>query len=167
MAGNRLKPPKSVRIDFKPSPRQYELWKLLQPNAYPLCGGRIEQVLIGYDVNHNPQYKPECWKCYNQDLPQLILGGGAAGGGKSYVGSIEYLSENYEIEQELNRGKYIAAYNRRITFPIGAHIYFEGKICEVIRSISGYKAPSDIDYWEEFLNTETETDPAYSQFGTY
>jgi hypothetical protein len=82
---------------------------------------------------------------------------------------IEYLSENYEIEQELNQGKYIAGYDRRITFPVGAHIYFEGRICEVIRSISGYKAPSDIDYWEEHLDTDTETEtvPNYSQFGTY
>ena len=53
----------------------------------------------------------------------------------------EYLSENYEIEQELNRGKYIAEYDRRITFPVGAYIYQEGRIYEVIRSISGYKAP--------------------------
>jgi hypothetical protein len=82
---------------------------------------------------------------------------------------IEYLSENYEIEQELNRGKYIAGYDRRITFPVGAHIYFEGRICEIIRSISGYKAPSDIACWEEYVDTNIvpETVPNYSQFGTY
>lgn len=32
---------------------------------------------------------------------------------------VEYLSENYEVVQELNRGKYIAEYDRRITFPVG------------------------------------------------
>lgn len=32
---------------------------------------------------------------------------------------VEYLSENYEIEQELGKGKYIAEYDRRITFPVG------------------------------------------------
>lgn len=79
MASNKLKPPKSVRIDFKPSARQYELWKLLQPDYCPLCGAGVEQVLIGYDPNKNPQYKPRCLKCHNQNLPQLILGGGAAG----------------------------------------------------------------------------------------
>jgi hypothetical protein len=82
---------------------------------------------------------------------------------------VEYLSENYEIEKELNTGKYIASYDRRITFPVGVHIYFDGKICEIIRSISGFKAPSDIEYWEEHVdvNLEPETMPNYSQFGTY
>ena len=55
---------------------------------------------------------------------------------------VEYLSENYEIERELGKGKYIAEYDRRITFPVGAHIYHEGTICEVIRSMSGYKMPA-------------------------
>lgn len=50
MAGNKLRAPKNILIDFKPSPRQYELWKLLQPNYCPLCGGDIEQVLVGYDI---------------------------------------------------------------------------------------------------------------------
>ncbi|WP_255491195.1 phage terminase large subunit, partial [Dysgonomonas sp. 520] len=82
MAANKLKPPKSLKIDFKPSAKQYELWKLLQPDYCPHCGGHIEQVLIGYDINHNPQYKPQCLKCLTFNLPQLILGGGSAGGGK-------------------------------------------------------------------------------------
>ena len=76
MAVNRLKAPRNVRIDFAPSPRQYELWKLLQPNSCPHCGGTIEQVFIGYDQQQNPQYKPQCTKCKTQNLPQLILGGG-------------------------------------------------------------------------------------------
>lgn len=82
---------------------------------------------------------------------------------------VEYLSENYEIEQELNKGKYIAGYDRRITFPVGAHIYFEGNICEVIRSISGYKAPAGVIYWEEYTDTVPSTGDIqrYSQFGTY
>lgn len=82
---------------------------------------------------------------------------------------VEHLSENYEIEQELNKGKFIAEYDRRISFPAGVHIYYEGEICEVIRSISGYKAPADADYWEEHFDAgiQTETVPNYSQFGTY
>lgn len=79
--------PQNLRIDFKPSFRQYELWKLLQPDFCPHCGGHITQVQIGQDRNGNPQYKPQCEACGSQDLPQLILGGGAAGGGKSYLGS--------------------------------------------------------------------------------
>lgn len=82
---------------------------------------------------------------------------------------VEHLSENYEIERELNKGKYIAEYDRRITFPVGAHIYHEGVICEVIRSISGNKAPAVKTYWQEHIdvNLDTATVAAYSQFGTY
>lgn len=81
----------------------------------------------------------------------------------------EYLSENYEIEQELNKGKYIAEHDRRITFPVGAFIYMEGRIYEVIRSISGYKVPLAAPYWEEHtdFNLNPEDVPRYSQFGTY
>ena len=82
---------------------------------------------------------------------------------------VEYLSENYEIEKELNKGKYIAEYDRKVTYPVGAHIYYEGKIHEVIRSISGYKAPASVEYWEEYTNEKGEELelPKYSQFGTY
>ena len=31
--------------------------------------------------------KPYCTSCGSENLPQLILGGGAAGGGKSYLGA--------------------------------------------------------------------------------
>lgn len=82
---------------------------------------------------------------------------------------VEYLSENYEVEKELARGKYIAEYDRRITYPVGVHIYFEGKIHEVIRSISGYRKPSIVLYWEECpdISLEAEQAPVYSQFNTY
>lgn len=85
MAAGRLKEPKSLHVDFKPSAKQYELWKLLQPNYCPYCGGGIEQVLTGYDTSRNPQFKPECVNCRSRNLPQLILGGGAAGGGKQML----------------------------------------------------------------------------------
>ncbi|NDW10960.1 phage terminase large subunit [Dysgonomonas sp. 520] len=98
MAANKLKPPKSLKIDFKPSAKQYELWKLLQPDYCPHCGGHIEQVLIGYDINHNPQYKPQCLKCLTFNLPQLILGGGSAGGGKSFLGSVWLISSCMRFE---------------------------------------------------------------------
>ena len=41
---------------------------------------------------------------------------------------VDYLSENYEIEKELNKGKYLFAYNRKITYPVGSHFYLDGKI---------------------------------------
>lgn len=40
---------------------------------------------------------------------------------------VERLSENYEVEQELAKGKYIAPYDRCITYPVGVHIYYEGQ----------------------------------------
>lgn len=89
---NGLKAPKNLTIDFKPSPRQYELWKLLQPDFCPHCGGHIEHITDGFDVRGNPIYVPQCKDCHSQDLPQLILGGGAAGGGKSYLGSAWIIS---------------------------------------------------------------------------
>lgn len=78
----KLIAPKNLTIDFKPSAKQYELWKLLQPNYCPRCGGNIEQNFIGYDAEGHAEYEPKCAKCGNIELPQLILGGGAAGGGK-------------------------------------------------------------------------------------
>lgn len=85
------------------------------------------------------------------------------------ISIVEYLSENYEIEKELAKGKYIAEYDRRITYPVGAHICFEGQIHEVIRAISGYRKPADKVFWEEYTgkNLDVEQSVGYSQFGTY
>ena len=82
---------------------------------------------------------------------------------------VEYLSENYEVEKEFAKGKYIADYDRRITYPVGVHIYFDGQIHEVIRSISGYRKPATVVYWEEStdINIDASQVPAYSQFNTY
>ena len=46
MATNELKAPTNLNIEFRPSPRQYDLWKMLQPNSCPHCGGEIEQAFI-------------------------------------------------------------------------------------------------------------------------
>lgn len=82
---------------------------------------------------------------------------------------VEYLSENYEVEKELAKGKYIAEYDRRITYPVGVHIYFEGQPHEVIRSISGYRKPTTKQFWEECtdMNIDVEQVAGYSQFKTY
>ena len=82
---------------------------------------------------------------------------------------VEYLSENYEVEKELWRGKYIADYDRRVSFPVGVHFYHDGQICEVTRHISGYKTPALVAYWEESSdpNIIVENIAPYSQFKTY
>ena len=82
---------------------------------------------------------------------------------------VEYLSENYEVEKELAKGKYIAGYDRRVTYPVGVHIYFEGQIHEVIRSVSGYRKPAVTSYWEECIDAgiDAEQVAGYSQFDTY
>lgn len=85
------------------------------------------------------------------------------------ISIVEYLSENYEIERELNKGKYIAEYDRQICYPCRAHVYYQGKIHEVIKAIGGYKAPADVEYWDEIIdiNIDTENLLRYSQFETY
>ena len=85
------------------------------------------------------------------------------------ISIVEYLSENYEIDKELSKGKYIAEYESQITYPVGAHIYMDGQIYEVIRSISGYKVPAVADYWQEYteMNMEPRVYESYSQFKTY
>ena len=69
----------------------------------------------------------------------------------------------------LAKGKYIADYDRRITYPVGVHIYYDGQIHEVIRSISGYRKPATVTYWEEStdINLDASQIPLYSQFSTY
>lgn len=49
------------------------------------------------------------------------------------------------------------------------YIYMENQIYEAIRSISRYKAPADLDYWEEYsdLDIVIEEIPLSSQFNTY
>ncbi|MFT0409976.1 phage terminase large subunit [Bacteroides thetaiotaomicron] len=81
---NRLKAPTSLNINFKPSPKQYEVWKALQPEC-PECGGEVVQVPYGKDKYGHTTYHPQCSKCKTTDLPQFILCGGAAGGGKSFL----------------------------------------------------------------------------------
>lgn len=87
-----LQSPTNIQIDFKPSKKQYELWNLLQPDRCPTCGGSLGLKYTGVDSHGNKQYHPCCSSCGETNLPQLILGGGAAGGGKSYIGSCWLIS---------------------------------------------------------------------------
>ena len=62
---------------------------------------------------------------------------------------LDYLSENYEIERELAIGKSILEYNSGINYPAGAFFYHDGKICETLQAVNGFKAPTKTPYWIE------------------
>lgn len=62
---------------------------------------------------------------------------------------VEYLTDNYEVENELTKGKNLVEYTPTITYPVGACFYHNGKIYEALRSITGVKVPTDIEYWKE------------------
>lgn len=78
---------------------------------------------------------------------------------------IEYLTDNYEVEKELEIGKSLMEHNPMITYPVHSHFYNEGKIWEVMRSINGVKKPTDIVYWKELDYDERKYESAqpYSQ----
>ncbi len=83
---------------------------------------------------------------------------------------VEYLTDNYEVEQALAVGKSLREYNPRITYPVGVHFYYEGKIVEALRAINGIKAPSNIEYWKEYEEVERlseDTVSKYSQLLNY
>lgn len=82
----KLERPRGLTINFSPSERQYELWNSLQPNRCDKCGGSLEMRPNGVDAKGHAVYKATCTKCGNTDIPEQILGGGSAGGGKSYLG---------------------------------------------------------------------------------
>lgn len=78
---------------------------------------------------------------------------------------IEYLTDNYEVENELEIGKALMEYNPMITYPVHSHFYKDGVIWEALRAINGVKKPTDIIYWEELDYDERKYEEArpYSQ----
>lgn len=97
----RLEAP-NLTINFAPSPKQLELWNALQPNRCDKCGGTLVMRLCGKDEKTDmPIYEPTCSVCGNTDIPEIILGGGAAGGGKSYLGSCWLISSCMRFENIL------------------------------------------------------------------
>ncbi len=83
---------------------------------------------------------------------------------------VEYLTDNYEVEQALAVGKNLRDYNPRITYPVGVHFYHEGKIVEAMRSINGIKAPASVKYWQEcedYIKASQEGIQKYSQLCNY
>lgn len=83
---------------------------------------------------------------------------------------VEYLTDNYEVEKALAVGKSLREYNPRITYPVGVHFYYEGKIVEALRSINGIKAPALVEYWQEcedITRMAQESISGYSQLLNY
>jgi hypothetical protein len=83
---------------------------------------------------------------------------------------VEYLTDNYEVEKALQVGKNLREYNSRITYPVGVHFYYEGKIVEALRSINGIKAPASKEYWreyEDFDGAQGKSVSPYSQLMNY
>lgn len=77
---------------------------------------------------------------------------------------VEYLTDNYEVEEALAVGKNLREYNKRITYPVGVHFYYEGKIVEALRSVNGIKTPSLIEYWKECEDVERISHEAVSNY---
>lgn len=83
---------------------------------------------------------------------------------------VEYLTDNYEVEKALQVGKNLRDYSSRITYPVGVHFYYEGKIVEAMRSINGIKAPATVQYWREWEDYDEErlkSAQPYSQLLNY
>lgn len=81
----RLEKPRGLTINFKPSERQYEVWNAIQPNHCDVCGGQLTMKPNGFDKNGHQIFKPVCAKCGNINIPEQILTGGSAGGGKGQL----------------------------------------------------------------------------------
>lgn len=63
---------------------------------------------------------------------------------------IEYLTMNYEVEAELEKGRQIIAYNPQITYPSGAHFLTpDGRIVQTLKTVNGIKRPLPSPCWEE------------------
>lgn len=78
----KLEAPRGLTINFQPSAKQYIVWQTLQGNRCDKCGGELEMRADGVDKYGHPIWVPTCVKCGNTDIPEVILGGGSAGGGK-------------------------------------------------------------------------------------
>lgn len=81
----RLEKPRGLKITFAPSARQYGVWDALRPDHCDRCGGTIEMKPNGYDRNGHQVYIPACSKCGNTNIPEQVLMGGSAGGGKAVM----------------------------------------------------------------------------------
>ena len=134
MGYKTLVPPKDLKINFSPSPKQFELWKALQPECH-ICGGEIKNVYIGTDDHGNKQYVPECSSCGNRNIPQMILGGGAAGGGKAQPYSAKILTpEGWITMGDVKIGTVVSTPDGKTAKVIAIHEQGMKKVNKVITS---------------------------------
>lgn len=68
-----LKAPEGLTINFAPSPRQYEMWKLLQPNYCPHCGGEIELIVVSHDEKDCQSMLRNVKNVIHESYPKLYL----------------------------------------------------------------------------------------------
>lgn len=128
---NGLFPPQNLKVMFKPSPKQYEMWKCLEPNSCNLCGGEIgRKESIG--SSGLPTFNPVCKKCGNENIPQLVLSGGAAGGGKCMtMDSVVMTAHGEKKTRDIEVGDVICSTRnsgfQTVTFlhPIGTHEFYK------------------------------------------
>ncbi len=87
------------------------------------------------------------------------------------VSIMEYLSQYYEVEKELLKGKHIIQYSEMITYPAGVYFLYDNTIYRSLTAINGYKRPASQTYWSlvsDILSDEVlvKIQP-YSQTKTY
>ncbi len=85
----KLYEPGGLVINFQPSVEQMAVWESLMPNHCDKChhdGLEIKET--GVDEHGHPIHEVVCPNCGNTDISENILQGGAAGGGKSYLGCV-------------------------------------------------------------------------------
>lgn len=117
----KLKAPTNLTINFKPSPKQMVVWKALMPEC-PVCGGKVEQTEYAKDKNGNPLFKPKCTCCGNNNIPQTILCGGAAGGGKALnINDLVLTPRGFVKMKDIKIGQEICTQDGKIAHVIAIH----------------------------------------------
>lgn len=88
------------------------------------------------------------------------------------VSVLEYLSQYYEVENELMKGKAIRAYTQMINYPPGVYLLLkDNTIVRTLTAINGWRKPATKVYWRQIIDmpTQEELDKIsnYSQLKTY
>lgn len=78
----KLEMPRKLVVNFAPSEKQMEVWNTISPNRCDKCGGKLVMRRTGFDSHGNAIHEPTCVNCGSTDIPEFVLMGGAAGGGK-------------------------------------------------------------------------------------
>ena len=153
MGYKTLVPPKELHIEFAPSEKQFTLWKALQPECH-LCGGEIKNAYIGTDEHGNKKYVPECSSCGNRNIPQMILGGGAAGGGKAQPLTSKILTPTGWITMgDTKIGTIVSTPDGKTANVIAIHKQGIKKINRITTSDGCVTECTDDHLWEVYFKT--------------